>query len=59
MQKDDEPEPIDEQSRPSVPLKKSGEVVVTHYDAPPRFREYTIHPRRPLPRVPERESEND
>jgi hypothetical protein len=57
--KDDEPEPIHEQSGRSVPLKKSGEVVVTHHDAPPRFGQYKIHPRRPLPRVPERESEND
>lgn len=36
------------------PLKPSGEVVVTHHDAPPRSEPRRIHPRRPAPIVPER-----
>jgi hypothetical protein len=41
----------------SFPLKPSGEVVVTHHDAPPRSEPRRIHPRRPAPIVPERRPE--
>jgi hypothetical protein len=46
----------DEQApRPSsVPLKPSGEVVLTYLDSPPNAGTHTIHPRRPAPIVPER-----
>jgi hypothetical protein len=37
----------------SVPLTPSGEVVLTHLDAPPSTGKHTIHPRRPAPIVPE------
>jgi hypothetical protein len=41
-------------STSSVPLKPSGEVVLTHLDSPPSAGKHTIHPRRPAPIVPER-----
>jgi hypothetical protein len=46
----------DEQAPPasSVPLKPSGEVVLTYLDSPPSAGKHTIHPRRPAPIVPER-----
>jgi hypothetical protein len=35
-------------------LESAGEVVVTHYTTPPKTRpDKSIHPRRPLPPVPE------
>jgi hypothetical protein len=45
----------DEQAPPtsSVPLERSGEVVLTHLDSPPSSGKHTIHPRRPAPIVPE------
>ena len=39
---------------PQVPLESAGEVVVEHHTTPPRGpKDKQIHPRRPLPRVPE------
>jgi hypothetical protein len=40
---------------PGFPLKPSGEVVLTHLDAPPPSGKERIHPRRPAPPVPTRE----
>jgi hypothetical protein len=40
-------------------LKPAGEVVLTHHDAPPPSGKQRIHPRRPLPPVPERANDED
>jgi hypothetical protein len=47
-------------SRPGeISLKPAGEVVVTHEDMPAKLPEdKRIHPRRPLPPVPEAPSED-
>jgi hypothetical protein len=53
-QEEQEPE---EQAPPTsgVPLKPSGEVVLTHLDSPPDAGPHSIHPRRPAPIVPDRD----